>query len=66
MKAIKARLEEQKSEDVADFEKKAAAFAKKIIANYKDYEFVSFERASAITATLHKRVIVVHRREHES
>lgn len=41
MKAIKDHLKASgKSEDeVKDFETKANAFAKKIIANFKDYDF---------------------------
>lgn len=38
MKAVKEKLPE---DQVADFEKGAQAFAKKLIANFKDYEFVS-------------------------
>lgn len=37
MKAVKERLEADK---VSEFEKGAAAYAKKIIANFKDFEFV--------------------------
>jgi len=41
MKAVKGKL----SEDcVADFEKGAQAYAKKIVVNFKDYEFVCFSR----------------------
>jgi len=40
MKAIKAQLPEEK---VADFQAKASAFAKKIAANFKDYEFYTGE-----------------------
>lgn len=36
MKALKAKLPEDQQ---ADFEKKAGAYAKKIVANFKDYEF---------------------------
>jgi hypothetical protein len=36
MKAVKEKLPEDR---VTDFEKGAQAFAKKIIANFKDYEF---------------------------
>lgn len=39
MKAVKEKLDEER---VADFEKGAQAFAKKIVANFKDYEFVRF------------------------
>ena len=37
MKAVKEKLE---SKDVEAFEKGAAAYAKKIIGNFKDFEFV--------------------------
>jgi hypothetical protein len=42
MKNIKKKLEENGSspEEVKDFETGAAAYAKKIIANFKDYEFL--------------------------
>jgi len=36
MKTVKKKLPEDR---VADFEKEASAFAKKIVANFKDYEF---------------------------
>jgi hypothetical protein len=39
MKAVKAKLQEKKPERVEAFEKNAATFAKKIVANFKDYEF---------------------------
>jgi hypothetical protein len=41
MKAIKAELAKTKPERVEGFEKAASAYAKKIVANFKDYEFVS-------------------------
>jgi hypothetical protein len=42
MKAVKAKLTEQgkSADEIAEFEKGAQAFAKKIIANFKDYEFL--------------------------
>lgn len=40
MKAVKAKLAESNPDRVAAFEKGAAAFAKKIVANFGDYEFV--------------------------
>ncbi|KAJ7180142.1 translationally controlled tumor-associated [Mycena crocata] len=40
MKAVKGKLAEDR---VADFEKGAAAFAKKVVANFKDYEFYTGE-----------------------
>ncbi|KAF3929257.1 hypothetical protein AA313_de0205728 [Arthrobotrys entomopaga] len=43
MKAVKAKLAESAPEQVADFEKGAAAYAKKIVANFKDYEFYTGE-----------------------
>ena len=39
MKAVKGKLQETNPERVAAFEKNAASFAKKIITNFKDYEF---------------------------
>ncbi|EGG03731.1 uncharacterized protein MELLADRAFT_44401 [Melampsora larici-populina 98AG31] len=44
MKAIKAHLQETKPDRVADFEKEAAAAAKNIVANFKDYEFYIGEK----------------------
>lgn len=41
MKAVKAKLAETKPEEVDAFEKGAQAYAKKLIANFKDLEFVS-------------------------
>lgn len=40
MKAVKAKLAETNPDRVAAFEKGAAGFAKKIVANFGDYEFV--------------------------
>ena len=40
MKAVKEKLAELQPERVGAFEKGAAAYAKKIVANFKDYEFV--------------------------
>jgi len=39
MKAVKEKLPEDR---VTAFEKGAQAYAKKIVANFKDYEFVCF------------------------
>lgn len=39
MKAVKAKLQETKPDRVEAFEKGAAAYAKKIVANFKDFEF---------------------------
>lgn len=44
MKAVKNKLAEKEPERVEKFEKNAAAFAKKIVANFKDFEFVSADR----------------------
>ncbi|KAK3682664.1 Mss4-like protein [Podospora appendiculata] len=45
MKAIKAYLGEQgkSAEEIKDFETKAGAFAKKVLGNFKDYEFYTGE-----------------------
>ncbi|KAF2443223.1 microtubule/calcium-binding protein [Karstenula rhodostoma CBS 690.94] len=42
MKAVKGKLQEKgaSAEDVTAFEKGAQGFAKKIVANFKDYEFL--------------------------
>jgi hypothetical protein len=40
MKAVKEHLQKVNPDRVADFEKGAQAFAKKVVANFKDYEFV--------------------------
>ncbi|KAH9062712.1 translationally controlled tumor-associated [Lactarius vividus] len=39
MKAVKEKLSKDKPESVDQFEKGATTYAKKIIANFKDYEF---------------------------
>jgi len=45
MKAVKAKLGEKGSaDDVTAFEKGASAYAKKIVANFKDYEFFTGSR----------------------
>lgn len=41
MKAVKIQLAEKNPDRVPIFEKGAAAYAKKIVANFKDLEFVS-------------------------
>jgi Translationally controlled tumour protein len=41
MKAVKGKLPEDR---VSDFEKGAQAYAKKLIANFKDYEFVGISQ----------------------
>jgi hypothetical protein len=40
MKAVKGELANSKPERVEAFEKGAQAYAKKIVANFKDFEFV--------------------------
>ena len=40
MKEVKARLQEKKPERVDAFEKGAQAYAKKIVADFKNFEFV--------------------------
>jgi hypothetical protein len=39
MKTVKTHLQETNPDRVAAFEKEAAAFAKQVIGNFKDYEF---------------------------
>ncbi|KAF9485313.1 translationally controlled tumor-associated [Pholiota conissans] len=43
MKAVKEKLAESNPDAVGEFEKGAASFAKKIVANFKDYEFYTSE-----------------------
>lgn len=45
MKAVKAKLQEKgaSADEISEFEKGAAAYAKKIVANFKDYEFLTGE-----------------------
>lgn len=43
MKAVKAKLESSAPDQVGAFEKAAAGFAKKVVANFKDYEFYTGE-----------------------
>ncbi|KAJ8481970.1 hypothetical protein ONZ51_g5674 [Trametes cubensis] len=43
MKAVKQHLQETKPDRVEAFEKGAQAFAKKIVANFKDFEFYTGE-----------------------
>ena len=64
MKEVKTRLQQTNPDRVEAFEKGAAAFAKKIIANFKDYEFVSLLTIEH-QSILSERHQTVHRREHE-
>ncbi|KAK9369051.1 translationally controlled tumor protein [Lipomyces kononenkoae] len=43
MKAVKTKLAEISPDDVATFEKGAQAYVKKVVANFKDYEFYTGE-----------------------
>lgn len=43
MKAVKAHLQTTNPDRVPVFEKKAAEFAKKVVTNFKDYEFYTGE-----------------------
>ncbi|WFD32296.1 hypothetical protein MSPP1_003341 [Malassezia sp. CBS 17886] len=43
MKAIKAELQESNPARLPEFEKKAPEFAKKVVGNFKDYEFFTGE-----------------------
>ena len=43
MKAVKAKLQEKNPDRVTAFEKGAQAYAKKIVANFKDFEFYTGE-----------------------
>ena len=40
MKEVKTKLQEKSPDRIETFEKGAQGFAKKIVANFKDYEFV--------------------------
>lgn len=40
MKGVKEKLKASEPGRVEEFEKKAAVYAKKIVANFKDFEFV--------------------------
>lgn len=41
LKAVKKHLEENDPDEVTNFEKNAQVFVKKVLDNFKDYEFVS-------------------------
>jgi hypothetical protein len=43
MKSVKVKLQETQPDRVQAFEKNASAFAKKIVANFKDFEFYTGE-----------------------
>lgn len=48
MKAVKSYLAEKHPDQVEAFEKGAQGYAKKIVANFKDFEFVSWIRESSL------------------
>jgi len=58
MKAVKAKLQETNPGRVADFEKEATVFVKKIVANFKDFEFYTGESMNpdGMVALLNYRV----------
>ena len=58
MKAVKAHLQKTNPDRVAAFEKSAQAFAKKIVANIKDYEFV---RSDICPSTTLLTLVTVYR-----
>ena len=43
MKAVKAKLQETNPDRIEAFEKGAAGFAKKVVGNFKDFEFYTGE-----------------------
>lgn len=64
MKAVKAYLAKNNPDRVEAFEKGAAAFAKKIVGNFKDFEFVSFLLGWLVAYSL-LDASKVHRRDYE-
>lgn len=67
MKSIKSKLQESGSSEVEAFEKGAQGLAKKIVGNFKDYEFVSQPVRCLLIARIliAKNLTTVHRRVHE-
>lgn len=65
MKAVKAELTKNKPERVEAFEKGAQAFAKKIVANFKDYEFVSTISPTRFCDIIVIKFLKVHWRGYE-
>ena len=49
MKSVKKHLEETKPDRVKAFEAGAAAYVKKIVAGFKDYEFVSLIQSRLVS-----------------
>lgn len=64
MKSIKLKLGETDKDRVAVFEKAASGFAKKIVANFGDYEFVCYFQISTRYTNIINRDLV-HWRIHE-
>ena len=71
MKAIKTRLAAENPDRVPIFEAKAAAFAKKVVANFKG-AFCRFRKreerlgsAEWLTSVFGRRLRLLHRRKHE-
>jgi hypothetical protein len=62
MKAVKGKLEPGR---VGDFEKGAAAYAKTIVANFKDFEFVGDMRVPRFFQELDAWFFLVYGRGHE-
>jgi len=58
MKAVKAKLQEKNPDSVAAFETGAGAFAKKILANFKNFDFYTGESMNpdGMVALLNYRV----------
>lgn len=53
MKAVKENLKETNPDRVEKFEAGAQAYAKKVVANFKDYEFVSSSSHRLSCAIIH-------------
>ena len=54
MKAVKEKLQQTNPDRVEAFEKGASAFAKKIVANFKNWEFVSYAPMAQYSPSLIK------------
>lgn len=65
MKAVKESLQKTDPDRVADFEKGAQAFAKKVVANFKDYEFVSSLSKVFIPLQCTQKLLAVYNRSNE-
>lgn len=61
MKRVKAELTKTHPDKVEAFEKGAGAYAKKVVADFKNYDFVSFP----LFRRLHLKSSLVHWRKHE-